>query len=98
MVERLTALIDNPSRKPVQFALDLHDWSLENIFIDSTNHFRIVSHSFHLRQSAECSMTFNFRRASLTGSQSQLVHSGSVHIYPPSFKLVRSLHDTFATQ
>jgi hypothetical protein len=99
MVERLTALIDNPSGKPEQFALDPHDLSMENIFVDSTNHSRIVRHSFHLNHhSAECSITFNFRRASLTGSQPQLVHSGSVHIYPPSFKLVRSLHDTFATQ
>jgi hypothetical protein len=43
MMERLIALIENPSGKPEQFALDLHDLSLENIFVDSKDHSKIVS-------------------------------------------------------
>jgi hypothetical protein len=42
MMERLIALIDSPSGKPEQFGIDLHDLSLENIFVDSTNHSKIV--------------------------------------------------------
>ncbi|KAI0287109.1 hypothetical protein BC826DRAFT_73329 [Russula brevipes] len=42
MMERLIALIENPSGKPEQFALDLHDLSLENIFVDSKDHSKIT--------------------------------------------------------
>jgi hypothetical protein len=58
MMERLIALVDSPSGKSEQFGLDLHDLSLENIFVDSTNHSRIVSHSSHLSHSAGCSTIF----------------------------------------
>ena len=43
MMERLIALLENPSGKPDQFAIDLHDLSLENIFVDSKDHSKIVS-------------------------------------------------------
>lgn len=53
MMERLIALIDGLSGKPEQFGFDLHDLSLENIFVDSKDHSKIVSHSSHLSHSPE---------------------------------------------
>lgn len=53
MMERLIALIDGLSGKPEQFGFDLHDLSLENIFVDSKDHSKIVSHSSHLGHSPE---------------------------------------------
>jgi len=43
MMERLIALLESASGKPDQFAFDLHDLSLENIFVDAKDHTRIVS-------------------------------------------------------
>jgi len=43
MMERLISLTEIPSGKPEQFAFDLHDLSLENIFVDSKDHSKIVS-------------------------------------------------------
>lgn len=43
MMERLIALLESPSRLPDQFAIDLHDLSMENIFVDSKDHSKIVS-------------------------------------------------------
>ncbi|KAH9049328.1 hypothetical protein EDB84DRAFT_1433717 [Lactarius hengduanensis] len=42
MMERLTTLVESPHGKPEQFGLDLHDLSLENIFVDSNDHSRIT--------------------------------------------------------
>jgi hypothetical protein len=42
MMEKLIALLEGPSGKPDQFAIDLHDLSLENIFVDSKEHSKIV--------------------------------------------------------
>lgn len=43
MMERLMALIESPSGRPEQFSFDLHDLSLENIFVDTKDHSKIVS-------------------------------------------------------
>jgi hypothetical protein len=43
VMERLIALLESPSGKPDQFAIDLHDLSLENIFVDTKDHSKIVS-------------------------------------------------------
>jgi len=43
MMEGLIALLENPSGRPEQFSFDLHDLSLENIFVDSKDHSKIVS-------------------------------------------------------
>jgi len=43
MMERLMTFIESSSGKPEQFGLDLHDLSLENIFVDSNDHSKIVS-------------------------------------------------------
>ena len=43
MIERLLTLIENPSGKPEQFGLDLHDLSLGNAFVDSNDYSKIVS-------------------------------------------------------
>jgi hypothetical protein len=43
MMETLISLIENPSGRPEQFSFDLHDLSLENIFVDSKDHSKIVS-------------------------------------------------------
>lgn len=48
MMERLIALLENPSGKPDQFAFDLHDLSLENIFVDTKDHSKIVCFPFYL--------------------------------------------------
>ncbi len=45
MMERLIALVESPSGRPEQFSFDLHDLSLENIFVDSKDHTKIVSFS-----------------------------------------------------
>jgi len=42
MMERLISLTETPSGKPEQFAFDLHDLSLENIFVDSKDHSKIT--------------------------------------------------------
>jgi hypothetical protein len=59
MMERLIALVDGHIEGPEQFGIDLHDLSLENIFVDSTNHSKIVSHSSQPSHSTECSTTFS---------------------------------------
>ena len=46
MMERLIALLESPTRKPDQFAFDLHDLSLENIFVDAKEHSKIVCSPF----------------------------------------------------
>ncbi len=43
MMETLIALLESPSGKPDQFAIDLHDLSLENIFVDTEDRSKIVS-------------------------------------------------------
>jgi hypothetical protein len=43
MMERLMALLESPNGKPDQFAIDLHDLSMENIFVDTKDHSKIVS-------------------------------------------------------
>lgn len=43
MMERLITLLENPSGRPEHFSFDLHDLSLENIFVDSKDHSKIVS-------------------------------------------------------
>jgi len=50
MMERLMALIESPSGRPEQFSFDLHDLSLENIFVDTKDHSKIVSLSPQLPQ------------------------------------------------
>jgi len=42
MMERLMAFIENSSGKPEEFGFDLHDLSLENIFVDSNDHSKIT--------------------------------------------------------
>lgn len=42
MMERLMTLIESPGGKPEHFGLDLHDLSLENIFVDSGDHSKIT--------------------------------------------------------
>ena len=42
MMEGLIALLEGPSGKPEEFAFDLHDLSLENIFVDSKEPSKIV--------------------------------------------------------
>ncbi|KAH9038585.1 hypothetical protein EDB85DRAFT_2287521 [Lactarius pseudohatsudake] len=42
MMERLTTLVESPHGKPEQFGLDLHDLSLENIFVDGNDHSKIT--------------------------------------------------------
>jgi hypothetical protein len=96
MMERLMALIESPSGRPEQFSFDLHDLSLENIFVDTKDHSKIVS----LFASARSALVLNrlFRRASLTGSRPRFDRFGSVRIYPFSFKRALSSHDTSAKQ
>jgi len=43
MMGRLIALLEGPSGKPDQFAIDLHDLSMENIFVDTNDHSKITS-------------------------------------------------------
>ena len=43
MMERLITLLESTGGKPDQFALDLHDLSMENIFVDTKDHSKIVS-------------------------------------------------------
>ena len=43
MMERLMTLVEIPSGKPEQFGLDLHDLSLENVFVDTNDHSKVVS-------------------------------------------------------
>jgi hypothetical protein len=42
MMERLIALLESPGEKSDQFAIDLHDLSMENIFVDTKDHSKIV--------------------------------------------------------
>ena len=96
MMERLIALLESPSGKSDQFAIDLHDLSMENIFVDTKDHSKIVSLPLRsLRFSALIDIS---RHPSLTGSRLRSAHSGRVHIYLSFFKLARSLQDTFAMQ
>jgi len=99
MMERLMALIENPSGRPEQFSFDLHDLSLENVFVDTKDHSKIVS----LFASALSAYLLwysngNFRHASLTGSRPRFDRFGNAHIYPPSFKRAHSSHATSANQ
>ena len=98
MMEILIALLESPSGKPDQFAFDLHDLSLENIFVDAKEHSKIVCHLFYTLRLFLLIPIEIPRHASLTGSRLRFGHSGSVHIYLPSFNVAHSLHDTFATQ
>jgi hypothetical protein len=50
MMESLITLIESPTGKLEQFALDLHDLSLDNIFVDNTDHSKIVSLPPRLRR------------------------------------------------
>ena len=96
MMERLMALIESPSGRPEQFSFDLHDLSLENIFVDTKDHSKIVS-LFDPARSALV-LNRNFRHASLTGSRPRFDRFGSVRIYLFSFKRALSFHDTSANQ
>jgi hypothetical protein len=98
MMERLIALLESPTGKPDQFAFDLHDLSLENIFVDAKEHSKIVCSPFSTLRLFLLIPNDLSRHASLTGSQPRFAHSGSVRIYLPSFKVAHSLHDTFAMQ
>ncbi|KAH9958011.1 hypothetical protein BC827DRAFT_1156968 [Russula dissimulans] len=42
MMERLISLTESPGGRPEQFAFDLHDLSLENIFVDTKDHSKIT--------------------------------------------------------
>jgi hypothetical protein len=99
MMERLIALVESPSGRPEQFSFDLHDLSLENIFVDSKDHTKIVSF-FTSSSVGVFALMLNdiSRHVSLTGSRPRFDHSGSVRIYQPSFKQAHSLHDTSAMQ
>ena len=96
MMERLTTLVESPSGKPEQFGLDLHDLSLENIFVDTNDHSKVVSLSSCFTFVIHV-LTFA-RRVSSIGSRLPSARYGSVHIFQPSFSLVHSWRDTSAKQ
>jgi hypothetical protein len=99
MMEGLITLLENPSGRPEQFSFDLHDLSLENIFVDSKDHSKIVSLSPRVSLWLFALMlTINSRHASLTGSRQRFDRSGSVRIYQPSSKQAHSFHDASAMQ
>jgi len=95
MMERLMTLVESPSGKLEQFGLDLHDLSLENIFVDSNDHSKIVS----LSSCSPCDPPNDVcRRASSIGSRPPFARCGSVRIFQPSFSLALSWLDTSAKQ
>ena len=95
MMEKLMALIQNPSGKSEQFGLDLHDLSLENIFVDSQDHSKIVSRLL-VPPCDPCNDIC--RRASSIGSRLPPAHCGNVRIFQPSFSLAHSWRDTSANR
>ena len=79
-------LIENLSGKPEQFGLDLHSLSLENVFVDSNDHSKIVS----LLVTPVISPDYICRHEQSIGSRVPFARYGSVSAFQLFFSLAHS--------
>jgi len=78
------------------FALDCHDLSLENIFVDDNDHSKIVRFLSRFPPVIYVANLFGVcRHASLTGNRLQHALCGHVHISRRSFYPARSPQNSF---